>query len=588
MLESFDEWVREAGDKLLVSVDYPLIDSSEIDMARELRWVTDRAVQEDLGGSSYNSGQIEPTVEFFELRLIRSDGALAVRFVILNFLFRLAHFEGFLSKDSATLLREEVWPHLERFVRLQEVNVLDDPRSLRWEITNSSVIQDWDRTLGLIDRLRSLGAITVSECRALKGQLYVCSVVAPRNEAEDQGEEGQVEKDLPAWWVPRMDRAYFPGGDLGSWIRPLGLLAWGMKLTDGAEYSPGERARLSDAAHEWDVCFEDNSDLLGAYRAAWGKCQFLSGDYLRAAKQFDRLISCGCGLPSEMEALLRPGLYLNAAECFREGGDIEAAIRHLEECGEKFPRTGGLWLKLAQLYLSRPLDRDLQQNVLACLRKEEEIDPAFGDDPRTSIAFTLAELGGTGLPVALREFAESNPEICQVMEVLVSRHWAGFQSLDQDSRKRWVVAAAFLWGASPFRPFLRRKVAATFADIAEGQLRKLFDRFRQERGPAVLQGISTAQGRDKFVKYLEGSHLGLGEMIFEIEATRRLPEPGHPELKSWLHCHARRLTQGWDSSRTQRLNDLRRRSSHGGEISEQEALELYDLSVWLVSQLAGS
>lgn len=74
-------------------------------------------------------------------------------------------------------------------------------------------------------------------------------------------------------------------------------------------YSQWERERLSDAAHDWDICFGDDSDnsgLLGAYRAAWGKYHFIRGDYLRAAKQFDRLISNGCGLPSEMEDSLLP------------------------------------------------------------------------------------------------------------------------------------------------------------------------------------------------------------------------------------------------------------------------------------------
>lgn len=587
ILTAFEAWVREAEQKLSLAGEYPLIDDAQIDMRDGLRHWAYAVVEESLGAESTAfGGAEEPAIEFFELRHVGSGNATPVRFVILNFLYRLAHFTGFSSESSAPLLHSIVRPHLERFVCWQDVSMLDDPRSLRWEVNNGCVIQDWGRAIALIDRLKSLGAITESECRALKGQVHVWSVVAPRNEAEDQGEEGHLESDVPGWWVPKMDRAYFSGGDHASWLRPFSLLEWGIRLTDTAEYSAGERERLSDAAHEWDVCFDDNSDLLGAYRAAWGKCYFLSGDYLRAAKQFDRLISSGCGLPNELEVDLRPNLYLKAAECFRNGGETEAAIRRVEECAQKFPRTQGLWLKLAQLYLSSPLDLD-PQKVLECLRKEEEIDPAFGDDPRTSIAFTLAELGGTGLRGALREFAESNREICQVVNVLVSRHWAGFQSLDEDSRKKWVSAAAFLWGISPLRPVLRPKVAAVFADLAEDQLRRLFDRFRQARGDTVLQGISSAAGKDKLVKFLKGSHLGLGEMIFEIEATRR-PEPAHPELHSWLHDYAYHLTQNWDSSRAWRLNDLRRRSSHGGEISEQEALELYDLSVWLVSQLAAN
>lgn len=192
-------------------------------MAEELRDCANRVVEEFLGEESTSvPSQIEPTIDFFELRLIGSENALPVRFVILNFLYRLAHFTGFRSESSAPELHSVVWPHLERFVRLQEVSVLDDPSSS----TDS----------------------------------------------------------LPA-----------------------------------------------------------AAECLARWRVA-----------------------------------LRPTLYLNAADCFSKGRETEAAIHHLEECGQEFPRTEGLWLKLAKLNLSKPLDPDLQQNVLACLRKEEEIDRLSG------------------------------------------------------------------------------------------------------------------------------------------------------------------------------------------------------------------
>ena len=46
--------------------------------------------------------------------------------------------------------------------------------------------------------------------------------------------------------------------------------------------------------------------------------------------------------------------------------------------------------------------------------------------------------------------------------------------------------------------------------------------------------------------------------------------------------------QNWDSRQARRLNGLRRNATHGGEMSEQEIIELYDLSVWLISQLAAT
>jgi hypothetical protein len=63
----------------------------------------------------------------------------------------------------------------------------------------------------------------------------------------------------------------------------LGLLGWGATLTDGEKYSPEERERLSDAAHDWEMSFAEYPDLLGVYRAALGKCYFLGGNYLSAA-----------------------------------------------------------------------------------------------------------------------------------------------------------------------------------------------------------------------------------------------------------------------------------------------------------------
>ena len=590
MLESvFDEWVREAEQRLLVSVDYPLIDSSEIDMADELRTLANRVVEEHFGEASRSTpSEIEPVVAFLELRLIRSQGTLPVRFVVLNFLYRLAQFKGFLSEESPALLRDEVWPHFETFVRLQEVTALQEPQAIRWEITNACAIHDWDQASTLFDRLKSLGAITALQCRALKGQMYVCSVVVPRDEDESQ-------KHLAWWWLPQLDSTYFTGrGDsFGPSVRQFELMGWGMTLAGQVEYSAEEYARLSDAAHEWETAFQKDSDLLGSYRAAWGKCYFISKNYVKAAEQFEHLLVRGLGLTgllNEAEAGFRSTLYQNAAECYEKGGVVEAAIRLLERCTQEFPKTKGLWLKLAGVYISSPLAFDLHK-VQDCLRREEEIDPSFGEDPRASIALMLGELAGNDLPASLRKVAESRPEDLQFMTSVVSRHWPSYQSLDEKSRKEWVGAALLLWGASTpswQRAHLGRRVAGYFAEIVEGHLKRLFDRFRQEKGNMVLQKMPPGPKKDKFQKFLEGSNLSLGEMISEIDGTRRLPEPQYPDLKAWLQRNARRLSQNWDSKRAWRLNELRRWFSHpGSELSDNDAIELYDLSVWFVNQLYG-
>jgi tetratricopeptide (TPR) repeat protein len=163
--------------------------------------------------------------------------------------------------------------------------------------------------------------------------------------------------------------------------------------------------------------------LLGSYRAAWGKCYFIAANYAKAAEQFEHLLAHGFGLTgllNEIEARCRSQSYQNAAECYKRGGQIDAAARRLERCVQEFPETRGLWLKLAKLYLSSPLEVDTGK-VLNCLREEEKIDPSFGEDPRGSIALMLGELAATDVRATLRRVAESNPADLQFMTAVVSR-----------------------------------------------------------------------------------------------------------------------------------------------------------------------
>jgi hypothetical protein len=611
MLETvFDTWVQEAEQRLLVSGDYPLVDSQEIDMADKLWELAHEVVEENLGESCCSiPSAIEPSIEFLENRLVGSHFALPVRFVILNFLYRLAHFERFASKTAAPELYWVVWPHFEHFagLHLEEVSVLKDPRAVRWEIINACAIHNWDLATELLDLLKSLRAITAVEYRVLKGQMYVCSVAALKHQEEPVAapmtqEEFDLELENPDlwmyglmsrhsldWWIPKLDCALFPIHDFDS--RPARLLAWGMDLADQARYSEEECVRLSDAAHEWEISFQKDPDLLGPYRAACGKAHFLTKNYLKAAGQFEHLLAHASGVPKGFEGKIRSTLYQDAAECYEKAGDVEAALRLLERCAYEFPRTKGLWLKLAGMYLSSPLDLDLEK-VRDCISKEKALDSCFGKDPRTSFALTLGELAPEVHRATLRKATEPSPADLQFMTGVVSRHWPAFQFLGKDSQKKWVGAARWLWGASTppeDRSLLGRKVACTFAEIVEGELQRLFDRFRQEKGSIVLQNLQPNSRKEKFPKYLEGSYLSLGDMIAEIDGTRRLPEPRYPDLKAWLQRNARPLvSQSWDSKRAWRLNDLRCAFTHpGAEFSEQDAVELYGLSVWFVNQLCG-
>jgi len=557
---AFDTWIRDAEHKIIASSDYPLIDYDGIDMQGEL-------------GDCWMSG-IEPVIEFFENRLVRSDAASAVRFVILNFLFRLAHFEGVEQEWVVKEFRSEAEQHLARFVRLQDFEVLGDAKTVRWEIVNACAIRDWDRASALLDLLRKLGAISGQEQRALKGQMDLWSVVALREKGQRQDPQ-----EFLWWWTPELDRRYD--------VRSYELFHWGMDLGTHHEYSEPELVTFSDVANEWEAAFPAGADLLGSYRAAWGKCYFLRGDYLKAEKQFHFLLDHGCGLKvEELEEAFRFASFENSAECYRQVGNSENAALLLERCIGEFPRAKGVWRKLADLYAIQTSFEKAHD----CLRKELENDPSFGEDPLASIALALGE---PDFKPALQRAAELHPDHLRFMESVIALHWPAFKLLDQESQKEWVGGAYYLWGENanmPFRAVLRRKIPGLFADVAEGQIKSLFARFKRDLDPGMLgERNPRSDNIPKFVRYLRGGHLSLGEMIHEIEEAQRSSEPLYRELKSSLTRWAPHLMQKWSRLQPTRLNELRIRASHhGGSISEEEAREMYLLSVGIISASVGA
>jgi hypothetical protein len=70
MLESFDEWVHEAEEKLLAPGDYPLVDSSEIDMADELQRIAGHTVREDFEDVAIGRVAVMPLHAFSEARCV--------------------------------------------------------------------------------------------------------------------------------------------------------------------------------------------------------------------------------------------------------------------------------------------------------------------------------------------------------------------------------------------------------------------------------------------------------------------------------------------------------------------------------------
>lgn len=298
MLETaFNEWVQQARAEFHAGREYPPIDDETIDMSDELAqsWTS----------TSADGG--EGSAVFLFDRLIAS-GSFPVRFVVLNFLFRLMHYEGIEQEWAVRKVREILADHFAKAVRFQDVSVLDDPRAVRWEIVNFCAIREWRRAASLYDRLRELGVTTPAEHRALVGQMHLWSVVAPRRAAKRNDP-----LEFLVWWAPDLDKTWD--------LRSFELFYWGMDLSDGGEYSEAEKASVSDAAHGWEIAFETMPEVHGSYRTAWAKCYFLRGDYPRAAQQYNRVLDQTSGSDGDFDLVVRSEAFANAAECYRRAGD---------------------------------------------------------------------------------------------------------------------------------------------------------------------------------------------------------------------------------------------------------------------------
>jgi hypothetical protein len=161
-----EAWVDWAQQNLSHGTDYPLIDSTEIDM--------DQALSE-----AWASEDSQTTL--LESYTVTNPDDVAVRFVILNFLYRLVHwydddddddvvevedgfdFEACLARFQADLLA---------FVTLSDVAAIHDLKRARWEIVNACAVADWSRAKQIYGRLQELAHSTDAEARGLLGQFH--------------------------------------------------------------------------------------------------------------------------------------------------------------------------------------------------------------------------------------------------------------------------------------------------------------------------------------------------------------------------------------------------------------------------------
>jgi hypothetical protein len=152
----FTAWVDWARTLFSGASSYPLIDEKVHNF--DLLW---RAYHE----YSHN----DATREYLESQLAQSPSDIALRFVILNYYYELAHFDSDRKEEDVAHLREQFRRNLGFFVRLRPFEECTDAVDINWEIINACVVRDWTRVRLLFMRLRSTETVQLGKFHAAYG-----------------------------------------------------------------------------------------------------------------------------------------------------------------------------------------------------------------------------------------------------------------------------------------------------------------------------------------------------------------------------------------------------------------------------------
>ena len=553
-----EAWVDWARRNLLQRTDYPLIDSTEIDMDRAL---SEAWASEDSGATLLRS------------YTVTNPDDIAVRFVILNFLYRLVHWYDADDDDDVVEVEHgfdfeaclaQFQADLAAFVTLSDVAAIHDPKRARWEIVNSCALADWSRAKQLYGRLPAVAHFTDAEARGLLGQFHfrvACAEGKPR-----KGKSGGLD-----WWVPTLFDE-LPLDRLLTLLRCLSTLS---------EIPDTQRERLRDAAHEMEQALAKAPSMFGSvHRDVLAGCCFVLGEYQRAARHYESLIESSLGFA---DPLLKEWLYSSTAESLAKAGDTAKAKTMLTNWLNEFPKARGVWLKLAKLQTAPP-EADYRA-AYESLRHEVENDPNLGEDIRVSIALALGGVAVTArnLDQVLGKYLSSHPELSEPIRSILQLQWPAFVRLGPGSATDWLFGCwSLCWLREPaeFRSNFYKSAAMAFAKAVEAELKgRVFlpfrDTVRKSPEKIALAKAGLSDSKNQLARFVadEGLVLSLGAMLHEL--STRLPGISS-EFRTWMVGKHPDLVR--QSPSFKGLREVRNAAAHpSGPFSKEQAEKAYVL-----------
>lgn len=416
---------------------------------------------------------------------------------------------------------------------------MHDSRTIRWEITNAYMVENWDRAFQLYDRAEQLGLARDVDLFLMRGHLQFLIASYRCRSSQPQKSLCYTRKLPPLHpfnWEPTI---------YDSQVLPLALLL----LDSGLDTAPSsedireaDENRLQEAIRDLRQA-QQEIELPPPYRAILARCHFRVGALHSAMAEYELLLNA-TSEPPWMATKVH--VYRAIATCHVQEGDLKKAIITLQACTDEFPRETKIYLETANLQ-SQNAD---YFGVAETLRKAAETVPDIDTDWRLSTVLALrGMMDGPGQKFQdgqIQKLRESHPGVWHLIDRTCTAHWPVFTQLCIPVREAWTVAiflAYYVVTQEEIARVVWEETAITkFALAVEIELRsRVFDFFREEvlNNPKLKKAAqvgATSRGEAKiFSKYLTAERpLTLGQMETIIGFSNQAEKGILSDFGAWL------------------------------------------------------
>jgi tetratricopeptide (TPR) repeat protein len=319
--------------------------------------------------------------------------------------------------------------------------------------------------------------------------------------------------------------------------------------------STSQQSRLSMAAEDLRQAIKLDKTLGQAYRPLLARTLFCLGDFEEAARTLDEMIEGRVVLKEECTGTsedYRWEIFFLAAWSRQLAGDTEGAIDTLERMAvDQTGRAGPKWW--AAKWCSEKGEYEKAAEYLKMERENRLYSPP--ESWQLSTILTLGRLASEREEAATfsRKLEEKNPTLSRMMTGLIQEHWPAFAVLREDSRSRWLYAAAQAHAdclGPEFQAACFNSAIREYGWVLEHELRdRVFGEFRKAvlSDPHLRKTLERdflKDTKDPFLRFVQQRpEIGLGAMVNEIKHCGESKRETEQSFFRWLRGRFPRINE---------------------------------------------